>query len=218
MPQFIDLQTALSTLDASLNETELLTVDAYQWSLAPPSSGYKPFSTQHKELITETAFLRAFLSWEQFLEETFILYLLGMVPPRGSSPQRYASPLTLEIAQNLVVPEDRSYVKWTTVSNITKRAQRFFKDGKPFAPALTGLSNAFTEMQIIRNAIAHQSTSAQDRFKRLARDKSSTGTISANLTVGRFLSSRIPGSSPPETFFGDYLNRIRFAADKIVPT
>jgi putative transposase len=43
------------------------------------------------------------------------------------------------------------------------------------------------------------------------------GTLPPNLTVGKFLVTRVPKSYPPESFLGEYLGRIRYAADNIVP-
>src|SRR6266404_6291635 len=196
----ITLSSALVSFNSSLEETSNLVAGATQWVTVRPPRGVLRFSQKHKEYITELGFLRAFLAWEQFIEETFTLYLLGKEPPRGRSPYRYVAPPTRAIAEQLIVPERRQYVRWTIVNEVAERADRFFRDGKPFGPALRPQTNLFDEMRIIRNAIAHAQAASQDRFKALVRSKSTTGTYPPHLTIGGFLGSTVPASAPPTSF------------------
>jgi hypothetical protein len=209
------LSTVLAELVKSLNRTEQLAVAAYQWSMAAFPKGVPKFSVHHKEIVTELVFLRAFLTWEAFLEESFTLYLLGKRPPRGNPPHRYVCPQTRKVAEQLIVPEGWEYVDWTAVSKVVDRAERFFRDGKPYSSVLRAQQYGFDEMKTIRNAIVHSSSHSWEKFKSLARSK--LGTYSHNLTIGGFLTMTVPGSSPPESFFESYLSRIRFAAERIVP-
>ncbi len=212
-----NLQTILADLVKNLNEAEQLAFNATRWISISTPPGVARFSVRHKDIVTELAFLRAFLAWEVFLEESFILYLLGKKPPRGRPPYRYVAPTTREIAEQLLIPEGNRYIKWATVSLVASRAERFFRSGRPFSSALNSRTAMFAEIVKLRNAIAHWQSSAQDKFKDLVRNKTLTGTFPPNLTVGGFLSMRIPTSTPPVTFFEDYLNRVRIAADEIVP-
>jgi len=208
------LSAVLAALAKSLNQTEQLAAAAHQWSVAAFPKGVPKFSAHHKEMVTELAFLRAFLAWEAFLEESFILYLWGKQPPKGHSPIRYASPPTREVAEQLVA-EGRDYADWTVASKVIKRAERYFKDGKPFSPALRSQLHMFEEMKTIRNAIVHSSTFSQEKLKGLMRRKLST--YPPNLTAAGFLAMTVPGSSPPESFLEAYLSRILLAAETIVP-
>jgi len=165
--------------------------------------------------MTELAFLRAFLAWEAFLEQSFILYLLGQRAPHGRAPHRFAFPLTQRAAMEWVIPEGRQFAEWTHAMHVSSRAEKFFKDGRPFATILRPQQNAFDEARCIRNAIAHQSTSAREKFEELVRNKLTT--LPVNLTVGGFLSTTIPGSAPPVSFMEFYLGKIDFSAQQIVP-
>lgn len=162
------------------------------------------------------AFLRAFLAWEVFVEESFILYLVGQRAPRGRTPTRYAFPSNLDMAAQWVVPEGRSYASWTMPQHVSSRAERFFREGRPFAAVLRGNQNALDEARIIRNAIAHKSMSAREKFEALARNK--LGTLPNNLTVGAFLITTIPLSTPPISFLESYIARVEIAAAQIVPS
>ncbi|MGZ8846003.1 MAG: hypothetical protein ACXW3C_06020 [Pyrinomonadaceae bacterium] len=211
------LYQALMSLVKSIEDTEKLVANADQWSQVRLPAGVPKFSVKHKDMVTELAFLRVFLAWELFIEETFLLYLIGKNPPKGRAPYRFVFPPNRKTAVGLVIPEGRDFVHWTTAQTIVARSERFFRDGKPFSPVLRGQLNALNEMRIIRNAIAHWQNIPQEKFKSLVRNKSTTGTFPKGLTIGAFLTGIIPRSTPPETFFDRYVANIRFLARKIVP-
>jgi hypothetical protein len=71
------------------------------------------------------------------------------------------------------------------------------------------------ETRTIRNAVAHVSASALEKFEKLVRTK--IGTLPPGLTIGRFLATVVPASVPPVSFFEYYIKRIEFAAVRIVP-
>jgi hypothetical protein len=167
-------------------------------------------------MITELAFLRVFLSWELFLEETFILYLTGKTPPRGRAPHRFVYPPNRKGAVG-IVSEGRDFAKWSTPSIVVARAERFFRDGKPFSPAMSHHMSALNEMRHLRNAIAHWQEKTQDKFEAVVRTRSRTGTYQKGLSVGAFLGSTVPTSNPPQSFFDDYVSKVRWLANKIVP-
>lgn len=212
------LHQSLLALTKNLDGTENLVMAASQWGQVRFPSGVPRFSVRHKEIITELAFLRAFLAWELFLEETFVLYLLGQTAPRGRPPYRFVFPPTRRGALHLILPEGRDYVSWSVASTVAARAERFFRDGRPFSAALQSQMTILNDMRTIRNAIAHWQARTQQKFKALVRTKTSTGTFPSSLTVGAFLAGTVPSSAPPESFFTDYVNRIRYIADRIVPS
>ena len=213
----LTLSGALVSFNKSLAETANLVAGAAQWTTLQPPQGVLRFSQKHREYITELGFLRAFLAWEEFIEETFTLYLLGKSPPRGRPPHRYVEPPTRTIAEQLIVPERRQYVRWTIAAEVAERADRFFRNGKPFSPTLRPQTNMFDDMRTIRNAIAHAQAASQNSFKSLVRRNSPTGTFPPNLTIGGFLNSTVPASAPASSFFETYVERLRFSAGQIVP-
>jgi len=205
------LRTVLAEFLGSLRECRRLSADAYRWSLP----GAQPhISRIRRDNLTEMAFLRAYLAWEVFLEESFILYLAGQNAPRGRKPIRYAFPPNMAFAMQWVIPEGRSYAGWTIPIHITNRAERFFRNGRPFAAVLRSNQNSLDEARIIRNAIAHKSMSVRDKFETLVRNK--MGILPPNLTVGSFLGTTTPGTAPPVSFLEAYLGNIDLAARQIV--
>ncbi len=211
------LRTVLADFSRSFQECRRLAADAYLWSL-PGAHGARPYiSERRRDSLIELAFLRAFLAWETFLEQSFILYLTGQQPPRGRAPRRYAFPPNPRVAVVWLKPESgRDYVDWTIATIVSVRAERFFQAGRPFASVLRGNQNVLDDARLIRNAIAHESASARAKFETVVRTK--LGTLPPKFTAGGFLSMTMPGSAPPASFLEFYLGRIEFAARQIVPS
>jgi hypothetical protein len=79
---------------------------------------------------------------------------------------------------------------------------------------LKGRQTPLEETTRIRNAVAHESTTARESFETLARSKLG-GVLPPNLTVGGFLGTPMPAAAPPQSFL-EYLENIEFMASRIV--
>lgn len=213
------LNTVLASLNRRLSQIERLTIAAERWNRAAARFpwGVPKFTQRHRDMIVELAFLKAFLAWEAFLEESFVLYVWGKPPPRGAPPKCiYQPPRNRQLVEQLIVPEGKDYVDWTNVNIVTTRAMRFFAGGEPYSRTLRPHQSFLDNMRFIRNAIAHSSTHSWDKFQRLVREE--LRTAPPHLTIGGFLVTTIPGSSPPESFLEDYLYYLKFIAGQIVPS
>lgn len=206
------LHNVLADCVRTLKYCQQFAADAHRWS---QPGAHPHISRKRRDYITEVAFLRAYLAFESFLEEAFILYLLGQRPPRGRAPHRYTIPPNRQAADEWVVPEGRPYASWNTQYTML-RAQRFFRGGGHFKAPLQGSQAALEEAKTIRNAVAHESSSAQEKFERLVRNR--LGTLPPGTSPGSFLATTVPGSTPPESFLDSYLSRIELVATQIVPT
>ncbi len=211
------LGAVLGDLSTKLVEARRLASDAHSWSIPSGPAGSRPLlSSKRRDAIVELAFLQAFLAWEQFLEQAFILYLVGQAAPRGRAPRRYVFPPDKKTAASWLIPEARQYAEWTDAQHVSRRAERFFKSGSPFTSVLRAHQHVFDEARLIRNAIAHRSTTAHEKFHHVARQR--LGALPLNLTVGSFLGSLTPTTTPPTSFLEFYLERIEFVAGQIVPS
>ena len=207
------LNTSLTVFSRSLKEARELVDDAHTWSIPLQPGGRPQISTQRRDTLTEVAFLRAFTSWEVFLEGTFLLYLLGHRPQRGVAPRRYGFPPNLAAAVEWCT-DGKDYAKWN-VSDVQRRANRWFRQGKPFTPVLRGRQSRLDQLVTIRNAIAHESSSARSKFEALVR--SELGALPANTTVGSFLITTKLNSNPPISMMEVYIGEIYQIAQNIVP-
>lgn len=172
------------------------------------------FTKSHFSQINELAFLKSFLSWEAFLEEAFILYLLGMKSPRGFCPVRYAVPMNRQHAADLLASDAR-HTDWTAADRVIDRANRFFKAGRPFVSAIRPHTNLLNNLKTIRNAISHASDEATEKFETLVRNELTY--YPTGMTPGTFLMTLIPGSTPPKTYLQRYTETLQTMAESIVP-
>jgi len=141
--------------------------------------------------INELSFLKLFISWEHFLEQSFIRFMCKAKNSAGFPVETYVNPRDLEHALNMLKQKQR-YVDWTVVNDVIKRAKLYFKDGEPFSTALGQVSAHLTEMKIIRNRIVHESKKANEDFRNLVRQK--FGHFPRGMMPGKLLMSRFSGN------------------------
>jgi hypothetical protein len=202
---------ALHDFKRTLRDCERLSMDAGKWS-APGSQPH--ISRKRAESMIELAYLRSYLAWEVFLEESFLLYMVGLKAPRRPAPTRYAFPPNRSFAREWL-REGRDYAKWDA-PNVVNRAGRYFRSGIPFQVPLRSRQTALQDAKTIRNALAHESDKAWTQFTALARNQLG-GSLPPGMTVGRFLNSLKPSATPPITFLEFYLEIFEAVADDIVP-
>ncbi len=77
------------------------------------AAGIKLWSADETIFITESAFLKMFISWESFLERSFILYLMGNLSISGKAITRYANPVNEKHAHEILIGVMR-YVDWSS--------------------------------------------------------------------------------------------------------
>lgn len=213
MPRY-SLKLTLLDFKRELKESRRIAIDAYEWASVTIGVRQPLISRKRRDSMTELAFLRIFLAWENFLEQSFVLLLSGQKPPKGHAPKRHSFPPSVKVAMDWVIPEEQRYAKWTTASVVSNRAERFFREGRPFTPILRSNQSTLEECKILRNAIAHASANTQIKFETLVRRK--IGVLPSNLSVGSFLGTLVPGTRPPLSFLENYMSKIEFAADQIL--
>ena len=113
-----------------------------------------------------------------------------------------------------MVPEGRAYAKWDA-PNVSERAERYFRNGRPFSAHLRSNQSVLDEAKKVRNAIAHESKSAHEKFENVVRTR--LRTLPPKLTVGSFLSMTVPGATPPQSYLEFYLGKLEEIAKKIIP-
>lgn len=173
------------------------------------------FKKEHFTQIVELAFMKSFLTWEGFLEEAFILYLLGRKAPNGYAPVRHAIPMNRQHAVELLASDAR-HTDWTTANKVVSRATRFFKGGGPFVNVIRPQSNLLDNLKTIRNALSHESEEAAGKFQTLVRNELTY--FPPGMIPGTFLMTVKPRHAPPKTYLQFYAENFRLMAEAIIPS
>jgi hypothetical protein len=199
----------------NLDEAERLTFVIAPWHGLREVNGVRQRVNNFYDLVLGLAFLRGFLAWEQFLENSFILYSLGKASPNGFSPNRYIIPRSREHAISFS-KGDKIFCKWDDLNFILGRANKFFRDGKPFHDPLRSRTTILNNIKTLRNAVTHQSSESQEKFEIFVRGE--LGYYPKGLTPGGFLAKLISNSSPAAKYIEFYFSILRSAAKEIIPS
>lgn len=163
------------------------------------------------DLIFELAFLKIFIAWEQFLENTFIRYMCGASSLSGEKPRRIVSVRFLDDALR-VIYGNRLYADWTSVDVIINRANSFFDNGEPYATPLQSAAVELTSMKRIRNHIVHHSKKSREDFGKVFANI--YGFRPQGMSAGRFLRQRIDAYS--DKCIKGYTKTLELLAEMIV--
>lgn len=166
-----------------------------------------------REFICESAFLRIFISWETFVENSFVDYLLNEPSILNNRPAKWVNPINKEHAQEIIIGNQR-YMDWSNPEAIRKISQMFFHLGYVFNTTLGSISNDLMDLKTIRNSAAHMSSTTSGKL-----DGLSTRILSVpctNFTAYRLLFSTDPRSTiGPQTVLNRYLQILDVAAEQI---
>ncbi len=208
------LTTIIRELSQCVRESQKLAADACNWSIVVPPSTKALVSPKRRAWLIELAFFRAYSAWEAFVEEAFILYLMGQQAPKGKKAHRYGFPPSEDAAREWV-NDGKDYANWSN-EQVKRRAKRLFRDGHPFHDPLLAHQHNLGQAKTVRNAIAHSSEDAWVKFQTLVRNELTA--FPPDTTVGSFLMMTKPNTTPPISYLEHYLNQIVQTADQIIPT
>ena len=97
------------------------------------SDGKFHLNKDERDLVTVAAFLRLFIAWESFLEETFVLYMMGKLSRNGLSVKAYVSPVDVAHASRMLLGVQRQkFIDWSTPDTLRALAPVVFHQGGPF--------------------------------------------------------------------------------------
>jgi hypothetical protein len=153
------------------------------------------------EALYEVAFLRVFLSWEVYLEESFTRLLCGYevaAPGLTLAGNRYAlqgaAYSTLPAASQALLAGN-PHISWADPDAVIRRSRTFVKDG-PHETVLRSAKARLLAFTDIRNRIAHPSANARQGFD--AATAALVGRRYRGASPGRFLRDWETTLSPPE--------------------
>jgi hypothetical protein len=142
------------------------------------------------DLIYEALFLRLMTAFESFLEETFFEAIEGKLQYSDSRGAKIVFHKDA-VARDLLLGDD-DYLKWLPLSNAIKIGARYLFDDRPFGKFDDSDRSQIGNMVVIRNAIAHRSKAANDKF--MSQVIGSRSMLQAEKTPAGFLRSKVSGS------------------------
>lgn len=165
-----------------------------------------------RSVITEAAFLRVFMTWESFLEESFLAYMLGKNSITGLTIIRYVLPRDIGHAREFVTGTLR-YPDWSNPDTVKKLALVYFELGEPFKTTLNSIHSDLMDIKTIRNSAAHLTSATSTKLDAVALRKLQKPVI--GISVYDLILARDPTSTINETILQTYLNKLTAGAKKI---
>jgi hypothetical protein len=123
----------------------------------------KQLTIQRIEALYETAFLRIFLRWEDFLEQAFLRYLCGFQSSLGPVLLLNPPHRTIGDAETAVLAR-QPFVSWADPNAVIKRCGRHMKPGTFYETVISSDLARLIAFKAVRNRIAHSSSFARDQF------------------------------------------------------
>lgn len=189
--QYVRAEKTAQRVDALLSSRKLTEYDADQ--------------------IYSGIFLSAFVTYERFIEEIFIGYLLGKVSPHKSKLKTLLVIPNREVAIT-ILSGDRNYVDWLPFSRTRDRAATYFVGPTPFATIGSTELQMMDELSIIRNALAHKSEHAHKKF--VGKVIGSTSLRPRDKVPEKYLRS-VFRLNPAQTRLQHYLTQMLLVSNKL---
>lgn len=159
------------------------------------------FSKKIYNAIVEHCFMQIFLAWENFLENSFILYLNAGADLQGDTYVRYGIPKDNEHAYNML-KGTKNYPDWTNINDVKCLAKIYFENGGPYS-IIENVPVEFEDIKNIRNRISHVSEKSKKAFERLL---AKTIVQTTNVSVGDFL---MMFKDNRQTYFSYYMDHLK---------
>ena len=125
----------------------------------------RELSLSRREALYELAYLRIFLSWEIYLEETFRRLCCGYPATAGAPLTPLVAPApfsTLQTADSAILAGS-GFVSWADPTKVIRRSQKFMVGG-PHEVVLGSAESRLRAFTNVRNRIAHPGAYARREF------------------------------------------------------
>lgn len=131
---------------------------------SPRGAPHERLHYRRLELLYELAYLRTFVAWEAFLEDTFLRYMCGQTSRVGSATPIQGTAIHRNIAAaHSAVMGNRGFALWHDPNKVLTRSKRYFTSC-PIETVLSSASVRLTALGAIRHRIAHAQADAKTKF------------------------------------------------------
>ena len=213
----------------TLERSENLCIDMRPY-LAPAAAIRAPLKPGQARRIIAMAFMTNVAAWEEYIQESFIRYLMGAKSPSGYRPSlRLGRCDSRDHAIEVIAGEsnydlEKNYFLWMNWNVVVRRAKVYFCDGEPFSKIPVGIATLIHDSYKIRNRVVHSSLMSKKEFKQVAlkfRGRQKDAKLTQGYTVGSLLletNVRHFGSfCTGRDYFEAYSNMFRKLADILTP-
>lgn len=165
-----------------------------------------------REFMTDSAYLKLFIAWETFLENSFIKYMLGEPSILGRAITRYVQPRDEKHANSLLIGTQK-YVDWSNPEIVKRLCNLHFAPGNPFDTFISSMMTDLFDLKTIRNAAVHLTSTTRPQLDSLGTRKLKRSCN--NLKVSDLIFAVDPDSASNETVLTTYLNKLDVSAEGI---
>ena len=204
----MSLNDSLTTFRNSVDEANSFIALAFQQD----GNGNYALPQNQREFLTDSAYIKIFITWETFLENSFIQYMLGELSILGNAITRYVQPLDEQHANSLLIGTQR-YVDWSNPDIVKKLCNLHFAPDNPFDTYVSSMRADLFDLKTIRNAAVHLSTTTRQQLDSLGTRK--LRRPCNNLKVSDIIFAVDPDSAANETILTTYLNKLDVSAEGI---
>jgi hypothetical protein len=146
------------------------------------------------EFAYETAYLRMFTVWEDFLENSLIRFLCGYRHSAGQEQLKAGTYYPTIADSRAAILGKNQYLLWHNPTRVIALAQKFLAPGR-FDTVLLSAQSQLEHFAAIRHRIAHAQEHARVQFD--GASMSLAGRRYPGSRPGRFLRDIVPSSMPP---------------------
>jgi hypothetical protein len=167
------------------------------------------------EYLYEIAYLRIFIAWEDFLEESFLRYMCGFRNSTGPIPRAGGAAYCASIsAAKTLLYSGAQFMLWHNAPRVVTRSQTHFVQGL-HETVLASSQTRLEWFSNVRHRVAHGQTDAQHKFD--AATMQLVGRRYPASRVGRFLRDVDQNQNAPLRWLESIANELSALASQVVP-
>lgn len=161
------------------------------------------------QYIVPQVFLNLTCDWENYVEEVLLQYLLGETSCAGNRYVTHVVARDRHHASRILQGISAQYVDWLNFDQVQRILEAHFCNvDTRLLDGFLSFRPRLKEIKTVRNAIAHKSCTAREKYNDLIRGKLPN---SVGISVADFLTSRKPGDSC--SFYSYYEEAFNGSAD-----
>lgn len=177
------------------------------------SSERNVLSQEQLHLLTEGLFFAAYRAYENYMENVFILCVLGEPTSSGFTANSYLKAKDANHVRDLL-KSGQQFLDWTSPNAVILRAETYLEDGKPFKDIMPAHLSDLKNLKTLRNHIAHNSLESRKGYSKLV-SAFNNGILPLELPTPGSLLLQQSSPSKPSYYLIDFLSILRTVANQL---